>query len=128
MSTMKQIGILFLVLLLLLPMTACQGDTDTGEEITLTVKVIHKDKTEKVFTITTKATTLLGALQQENLVEGEDQNGSFYVTSVDGEVADWSVDQGWWSFTKEGQMLMSGAGSTKIADGEVYEITYTIGF
>lgn len=128
MTLLKRFFILTLALLLVLvPMTACSDEGGTQEEITVTVKVIHKDKTEKTFTIETTATTLLGALQQEGIVEGEDQTAGFYITAVDGETADWSVDQGWWCFTKGGAMLMTGAESTKIADGDCYEITYTIG-
>ena len=122
--------LLLAILLIVLPMTAC-GESEEGlldEAITITVTVVHKDKTEKVFTIETRQPTLLGALQQEELVEGEDQSGSFYVTAVDGEVADWSVDEGWWCFTKSGTMLMTGAGTTMIDDGDCYEITYTVGY
>ena len=115
-------------LLLLVPLTSCNDVAPEGNEITVTVKVVHKDKTEKVFTIETTETTLLGALQQEKLVEGEDQMAGFYITAVDGEVADWSVDEGWWCFTKGGEAMMTGAEATKIADGDVYEITYTVGF
>lgn len=127
--------LLFALLLILLPMTACgTADTTTSSteqpaaKITITVKIVHKDKTEKTVTIETDKTTLLGALLQENLVEGEDQTAGYYVTAVDGETADWSVDQGWWCFTKGGVSLMTGADSTTIADGEVYEITYTVGY
>lgn len=116
------------LLLLLVPLTSCNDVAPEGKEITVTVKVVHKDKTEKVFTIETTETTLLGALQQEKLVEGEDQMAGFYITAVDGEVADWSVDEGWWCFTKGGEAMMTGAEATKIADGDVYEITYTVGF
>lgn len=116
------------LLLLLVPLTSCNDVAPEEKEITVTVKVVHKDKTEKVFTIETTETTLLGALQQEKLVEGEDQMAGFYITAVDGEVADWSVDEGWWCFTKGGEAMMTGAEATKIADGDVYEITYTVGF
>ncbi|MBQ7363986.1 MAG: DUF4430 domain-containing protein [Clostridia bacterium] len=116
------------LLMIALPMTACNDVAPEGDEITITVKVVHKDKTEKTFTIETTATTLLGALQQEKLVEGEDQTAGFFITAVDGEVADWNVDQGWWCFTKGGEMMMTGAEATTIADGDTYEITYTIGY
>lgn len=129
MKTFTRVLVLLLALLMIaLPLTACgEEEASTGEEITVTVKVVHKDKTEKSFTIKTKETTLLGALKQENLVEGEDQTAGFYVTAIDGETADWSVDQGWWCFTKGGQMLMTGAEKTPIADGDTFEITYTVG-
>ncbi len=122
--------LLIAFVMLVLSMTAC-GEAETGlfdEKITITVKVVHKDKSQKTFTIETCQSTLLGALQQEQLVEGEEQTVSFFVTAVDGETADWSVDEGWWRFTKGGQAMMTGAEQTKIADGDVYEITYTVGY
>lgn len=126
----KTLVLLIALLLIALPLTACgEGETtQLDDPITVTVKVIHKDKTEKTVVIETRKPTLLGALLQEGLVEGEDQAAGFYITSVDGERADWSVDQGWWCFTKGGAAMMTGAENTKIADGEVYEITYTIGY
>lgn len=128
--TKKVFVVLLALLLALLPLTAC-GETTEGlldEEITITVKVVHKDLSEKVFEITTRQPTLLGALLQEELVEGDDQQTSFYITTVDGELADWSVDEGWWSISKGGVMLVTGAETTMIADGEAYELTYKIGF
>lgn len=126
----KTLVLLIALLLIALPLTACgEGETtQLDDPITVTVKVIHKDKTEKTVVIETRKPTLLGALLQEGLVEGEDQAAGFYITSVDGEKADWSVDEGWWCFTKGGAAMMTGAENTKIADGEVYEITYTIGY
>ena len=132
MKFMKTTLVLLIALLMLVgALTSCGTAETTAEEgslITVTVKVVHKDKTEKTFVIETKATTLLGALQEEGIVEGEEQSAGFYVTAIDGETADWSVDQGWWCFTKGGVSLMTGADATAIADGEVYEITYTVGF
>ena len=133
---MKKLLVLLLFLTLIVSFAACGGpdgttpaDTSDGqpEEVTISVKVIHKDKSEKTFTITTSEKTLLGALQQESLVEGEDQSAGYYITSVDGETADWSVDQGWWCLKKDGSSLMTGADSTPIADKDSFEIVYTIG-
>ena len=132
MKFMKTTLVLLIALLMLVGMlTSCGTAETTAEEgclITVTVKVVHKDKTEKTFVIETAARTLLGALQEEGIVEGEEQSAGFYVTAIDGETADFSVDQGWWCFTKGGVSLMTGADATPIADGEVYEITYTVGF
>ena len=123
--------LLLALVMLILPMTACgtaETTTSASAEMTITVKIVHKDKTEKNLTIVTDKTTLLGALQQEGLVDGEDQTAGFYITAVDGEVADWSVDEGWWCFTKGGQPMMTGADTTKIANGDSYEITSTVGY
>ena len=123
------LALLLAFFMLTLCLTACGSEEGLlDEEITITVKVVHKDKTEKTFTIETRQPTLLGALRQEDIIEGEDQTAGFYITAVDGEVADWSVDEGWWCFTKSGTMMMTGAEATMIADGDVYEITYTVGF
>ena len=127
----KALVALLLVFVMLATLISCTtpGDTTEGESTvkTITVKIVHKDKSEKTVTVETEANTLLGALQQEKLVEGEDQSAGFYITAVDGETADWSVDQGWWCFTKGGDPMMTGADSTVIADGDAYEITYTVG-
>ena len=123
------LALLLAFVMLTLCLTACGSEEGLlDEEITITVKVVHKDKSEKTFTIETRQPTLLGALREENLVDGEEQAVSFYVTTVDGEVADWSVDEGWWCFTKSGAKMMTGAEATMIADGDVYEITYTVGY
>lgn len=121
--------LLLAFLMLTLSLTACGSEEGLlDEEITITVKVVHKDKTEKTFTIETRQPTLLGALRQEDIIEGEDQTAGFFITAVDGEVADWASDQGWWCFTKGGEMMMTGAEATTIADGDTYEITYTVGY
>lgn len=108
--------------------TDTQTTTQPDENISITVKVIHGDGSEKTFEIETSEDTLLGALLQENLVEGDDSSPTgFYITTVDGEEADYSADQSWWCLTQNGEMLMTGAGTTEISDGQTYEITYTIG-
>lgn len=107
--------------------------TDTSSEtpeqkISITVKVVHGDGSQKSFVIETSEKTLLGALMQENLVEGDDSSPTgFYITTVDGETADYSANQSWWCLSSNGEMLMTGAGTTMISDGQNYEITYTIG-
>ncbi len=50
-----------------------------------------------------------------------------FITTVDGETADDSQQQ-WWCITKGGEMLMTGAGETPVADGETYELTLTTGY
>ncbi len=124
----KMLVVLLALMTLLLPLVSCIGATpENTDEKTITVKVIHKDKKTNTFTITTNKSTLLASMQQEKLIEGDSQAAGFYVTTVDGEKADWNVDQSWWCLTKGGEMLLTGADSTPIADGETYEFTYTIG-
>ncbi len=91
------------------------------------VAVIHADGSTKDFLIDTDSENLRGALEQENLIEGEDSSYGLYVTTVDGESADDSQQQ-WWCFTKDGEMLPTGVDDTMIQDGDHYEITFTTGW
>ena len=56
----------------------------------------------------------------------DDMKSGFY-TTVAGVTADYSVDQGWWCVTKDGEMTTKGINELVLADGDKYEITYTIG-
>ena len=93
----------------------------------LVVTVVHGDGTSKDFSIATDAETLRAALEEQSLIEGSESEYGLYVTAVDGETADESIQQ-WWCFTKGGEMLMTGVDTTMIADGEHYEITLTTGW
>ena len=93
----------------------------------LVVTVVHADGTSRDFAIATDAETLRAALEEQQLIEGSDSEYGLFVTAVDGESADSDLQQ-WWCFTKDGEMLMTGVDTTMIADGEHYEITFTVGW
>ena len=95
--------------------------------ITIGFSVKHADGGEKEFSITTTAENLRGALEQEDLIQGDESEYGLYVTAVDGEGTD-SAKQEWWCFTKGGDMLMTGVDDTMIADGEHYEAVFTVGW
>ena len=94
---------------------------------TITVEVVHKDESRKEFKITTSADNLRGALDQENLVQGSESEYGLYIETVDGETAD-SANQEWWAVTKDGTMTETGVEGVMIADGEHYELTFTVGW
>ena len=98
-----------------------------ADEVTITVSVTHADGSEKEFVITTTALNLREALEQENLVQGDESEYGLFVTTVDGEGTD-SDKQEWWCFTKGGEMMMTGVDDTLIADGDHYEIVFTVGW
>ena len=102
-----------------------QKDIDMGVK-TVTVEVTHKsgEKTEHV--IETTATNLGTALAGSGFVDGEDGQYGYYINAVDGEVADYDTDGAFWSITKDGEELFTGASETYIHDGEHYELTYTV--
>ncbi len=92
----------------------------------IVLEVVHKDGSSKEFPIRTDAESLREALEQEEgLISGSESEYGLMVDTVDGEQADWNVDQAWWCLTKDGVMLDTGVDSTMIADGDHYEFTFT---
>lgn len=91
---------------------------------TFTVLVVHGDKAEKTFTYTTDAEKLGVFLEEEGLIIGSG-DGMFH--TVDGEKADWSVNQSYWALYLNGEYAMAGIYDTDITDGTAYKLEYTIG-
>ena len=89
---------------------------------------VTDDKGENtVFTIETKAYYLRGALEQENLVQGDESEFGLYVKIVNGVEADYDKNGAYWGFYKGGEYLPSGIDTTPIEDGDAFEIVYTKG-
>ncbi len=93
----------------------------------ITVEVIQTDGSKESFEIRTDAEFLKEALDEKKLIEGKDSSYGFYVTTVHGVKAD-SAKEEWWAITKKGEMLMTGVSDTPIADGDVFELTLTVGW
>ena len=100
--------------------------SSAGEK-TITVDVVMLDGSETTTTITTGEEYLRGALEQENMIAGDESEYGLFVTTVNGVTADDSKEQ-WWCFTKGGESLATGVDSTPIADGDAFEITLTEGY
>lgn len=93
----------------------------------ITVQIIHADGTETLREISTGSENLRGALEEQNLIAGDDSGATLFVTTVDGYTAD-AANEEWWCFTKGGEAMMTGVDDTVIADGDKYEITLTVGY
>ena len=122
-------AVVMLIAVMALTFISCsmeKEDNTTPGEITITVEVINKAGESKEHEIKTTGTTLADALLEAGLVEGTTDEYGLYITTVDGELADYSADQSYWAISKDGEYLMTGASSTNIADGEHYELTYTV--
>ena len=94
---------------------------------TITVTVVHKDSSEKVFTCHTDAEFLGTVLVDENIVVGEYGEFGLFFNTADGETADYSVDGGWWQVFIGEESAMVGADQIVIADGDTFSLVYTIG-
>ena len=144
---MKKLSLL-LIFVLLFTFVSCkdnQNDVDTGKENdegvwsdaiyledasfgegekTIEVEVTAEDKSV-TFTVSTDAETLADALIEHSLIEGEEGAYGIYIKKVNGILADYDIDGYYWSLSKGGEYLMTGADTTEISDGESYELTRT---
>ena len=117
----------FICVLSLSALVSCSndGDGEKGTPITITLEVVYPDGSSKEHTVKTDSSkNLRQALEGAGLISGDEGAYGMYVKVVDGITADYDVDQSYWSLTKDGE-LCSGVDSTKIADGDHFEFTYT---
>ena len=102
--------------------TDASGNTISGCQFTVTV--VHGDKTEKTFSYTTSEEKLGAFLEAEGLIAGSG-DGMFH--TVDGEKADWSINQSYWALYLDGEYAMEGIYDITIVDGTAYKLEYTLG-
>ena len=98
-----------------------EGDKD------LIIKVIHKDKSEKVFEVSTDEEYLGPVLVAKEIVVDNQSAYGLYILTADGETVN-EANQEWWCVTKGGESLMTGADETPVADGDTFELTFTVGY
>ena len=91
---------------------------------TITVKVEAEDQSV-TFTIKSNAATVGAALQENDLITGEDSAYGLYVKTVNGMLADYNVDQTYWAFYKGGVYMSTGVDATPLVDGDAYELVRT---
>lgn len=105
---------------------ATRPDTTLGSK-TITVTVVHKDGSEKIFEYHTDEEYLGPVLLSEGLVQGDSSTYGLMIHTVDGEKADYNVDQGWWQILVGEEAAMTGADAIVIADGDTFKLVYTVG-
>ena len=94
---------------------------------TITVLVVHGDGSEKTFTYHTNEDYLGAVLVAEGLIQGDDSAYGLMVHTVDGETADWNVNQSYWALYIGQDYAMTGADTTPINNGDTFKLVYTIG-
>ena len=93
----------------------------------ITVEIVFAQGDTKTVKVKTDAEYLRGALEEEDLLEGEEGEYGLFITAVGGVEADSSKEQ-WWCITKGGETVMTGVDSTPIQDGDKFEITLKTGY
>ncbi len=102
---------------------ATRQEPEPNYDKTFTLIVVHSDGEEKSFTIGTNREFLAEALLDEKLIVESDSPG-LYIT-VDGEDADYNVDQSYWGFFVGEDYATEGMNTTVIQDGAVYKLVYS---
>lgn len=98
---------------------------EDGKNITVTV--VHKDGQEKKMEFNTNEAYLGKLLKDEGVIEGEEGPYGLMITAVDGETADWNVDQSYWAVYIGEEYATTGIDQIPVYDGSVYRLVYTIG-
>ncbi len=90
---------------------------------TITVTVVHKDKTEKTFTYHTDEEFLDKVLIAEKLIGGYEDQYGFVVEKVDGEEAKWQNNV-FWALYIGGQQATTGISQVVVTDGAAFKLVY----
>ena len=115
------------------PLEAEKVEVGSGAK-TITVNVIDKlDKESKVWfeiKIKTDAENLADAMTENKLAEGSESEYGLYITKLlvpadSGNYEKEADADHFWSLEQNGEMLMTGASSTPISDGEAFDFVYT---
>lgn len=97
------------------------GELGEGsKEFALTVT--DKDGNETQFQIHTDKETVGEALQELNLIDGEEGEYGLYVKTVNGITADYDADGVYWAFYINDEYAASGVDVTKITEGDSYAL------
>lgn len=82
--------------------------------------VVDKDEVETAFEIHTDQETVGDALQELDLIAGDEGEFGLFVKTVNGIAADYDVDGTYWAFYVDGEYAVSGVDTTTIEEGISY--------
>ena len=100
-------------------------DMELGKGANVITVVVAAGERSVTFTINTDKDTVGAALLEHELIAGEDGAYGLYVKTVNGILADYDIDQSYWSFYINGEYAMSGVDSTPVVNGGTYKLEYT---
>ena len=100
-------------------------DMTFGEGSKTVVVEVKVGEDSVIFTVKTDKDTVGAALIEHNLIEGDESQYGLYVKKVNGILADYDIDQSYWSFYINGEYAMSGVDTTDIDTSATYKLEYT---
>ena len=139
-TTLRILSLFLAALILVLAITGCskefdptdfweissiREDTTFGEgEHTLSITVTMGEKSI-LLTIHTDAATVKDALDEHELIHGEQQAIGYMMTTLIGISAEYALDGSYWAFLQNGDYMMSGIDTTPVNSDAAYEFVYT---
>ena len=93
----------------------------------ITIEVINSEEKSTVYELKTDVEYLRQAMDEAKglTYDGEDSQYGFAVYTVNGETADFSVDQSYWAFYVNGEYCNYGIDTQPVEDGDEFQIIYT---
>lgn len=92
------------------------GEGETSFDFTVT----DADGNERAFEIHTDKKTVGEALQELDLIQGEQGDYGLFVKTVNGVTVDYNTDGKYWAFYENGEYASSGVDTTEITSGATY--------
>lgn len=94
----------------------------------ITIEVVNKAQESTIYEFKTDAEYLRQAMDEaEGLTyDGSESEYGMMVSTVNGEVADYNVDQSYWGFYVNGEYCNYGIDTQPVLDGDAFQIVYTI--
>ncbi len=99
---------------------------DNGN-ISFIFRVVDQYDCNTIYRIFTNEKTVGVALQELNMISGEESNYGLYVKTVNGITADYDTDQAYWAFYVNNEYATTGIDSTDIVKDAEYCLKYTKG-
>ncbi|MDR2647895.1 MAG: DUF4430 domain-containing protein [Oscillospiraceae bacterium] len=84
------------------------------------------DGTTETIDVKTTESTVGAALLEKGIIAGETSQYGLMVTTVNGQVCDYTKTGTWWKFLINGEEALQGVDVTEIADGAVYGFAVTL--
>ena len=101
---------------------------EIGEgENTFLFEVVTDEDMSYFWVVSTDKTTVGEALLELDLIRGEESEFGFFVTEINGLVADFDADGTFWAFYVDGEFAMEGVMDTEIEPDTTYAFVFTEG-
>lgn len=121
------LGALIAVVAILIGVYSAFGAKPVAGSKDITIEVVNKATESTVYELSTDAEFLRQAMEEADglTFDGTESEYGLMVSTVNGEVADYSVDASYWSFYVNDEYCNYGIDSQPVTDGDAFKIVYT---